>query len=74
MADLRSSGQATPRVTGSALTNRVSGGSSPERLAAVKAAARQTQSSSATLPTRQAAPNRAAGDSSDPIGPLARAS
>jgi hypothetical protein len=75
MADLRSSGQATPRVTGSALTNRVRGGTSPPRTASVKAAARQTQSSSATLPARQAAPNRAAGDSrADPIGPLARAS
>ena len=48
---------------------------SPPPTAPVEAAARQTQSSSPTLPARQAAPNRAAGDSrDDPIGPLARAS
>jgi hypothetical protein len=75
MAALRSSGQATPSETGSALTNRVSGGPSPPRMAPVKAAARQAQSSSATRPARQAAPNRAAGVSRDePIGPLASAS
>jgi hypothetical protein len=75
MAALRSSGQATPSETGSALTNRVSGGPSPPRTASVKAAARQAQSSSATRPARQAAPNRAAGVSrAEASGPRASAS
>ena len=52
MAGRRSSGQATPSDTGSALTNRVRGGPSPPRTAPVKAAARQAQSSSATRPAR----------------------
>jgi hypothetical protein len=40
-----------------------------------KAVARQAQSSSPARPARQAAPNRAAGDSrAEPIGPLASAS
>jgi hypothetical protein len=48
-ADEREHGQAGP---GSALTNRVRGGPSPQRTASVKAAARQAQSSSATRPAR----------------------
>ena len=52
MAGRRSSGQATPRETSSALTNRVRGGPSPPRTASVKAPARQAQSSSATRPAR----------------------
>jgi hypothetical protein len=69
------SSRATPSETGSALTNRVSGGPSPPRTASVKAAARQAQSSSATRPARQAAPNRAAGVSrAEASGPRASAS
>ncbi|OIQ70019.1 hypothetical protein GALL_483740 [mine drainage metagenome] len=71
----RSGGHATANASGSTLRNSDSDGGSPAPTNASNAAARHTQSSSATRPARRAAANSAAGSASAvPRGPRASAS